>query len=108
MSVKPSWVPRAFLFSCQKLTTDADLLYGPSGTTVRIEKGARCALCLARAVPDLENLTPGQIDVEDRGEADAGDPRRPFRGRMARGRPGRGATRCQAPDVLRRHLDNVG
>ncbi len=77
MSVKPRWGPSAFLFSCQKLTMDTTLPCGLSGPTVWIEKDGRLTLYLARAVPNPESLTPAQIDVEDRGEADANNPRRP-------------------------------
>src|SRR2546422_5733508 len=98
MSVKPCWVPSAFLFSCQKLTMDADLLCGPSGPTVWIEKDVRLPLYLARAVPNREGLTRHGIDVEERGEADACDPGRPPGVEWLEVVHGRGAPRCQAPD----------
>src|SRR6266849_4277514 len=82
MSVKPRWVSSAFLSSCQKLTMDANLLCGPSGPTVWIENDGHLALYLAPAVPNLESLTRAQIHVDDDGEADAGDPRWPSRGRI--------------------------
>src|SRR6266851_1109240 len=82
MSVKPCWVPSTFLFLCQTLPMDATSCVGPLGPAVWIEKDGSRTHYLAGAVPNLETLAPAQIDVEDRGEADAGDPRWPSRGRI--------------------------